>query len=176
MIPRVLCARPGRTAGVIHRRLIGYQRTCRGRSSATRISISVLCDLRGLSLCLSGALPRRAIGGSRTACCVGLCDHPRLALLRPLHRLGVLQGKAGAPPSHHGDPRDPIDLGGPICPMDPEGLAGVVTHDHDHLTNPATSGWRQATRLMVLRCPQELFRWPMGHLLALLGGQDRSSA
>jgi hypothetical protein len=62
------------------------------------------------------------------------------------------------------------------CADGPRGLAGVVTHDHDHLTNPATFGWRQATRLMVLRCPQELFRWPMGHLLALLGGQGRSSA
>jgi hypothetical protein len=33
---------PDRRVGVIHRRRIGYQRTCRGRSSATRISISVI--------------------------------------------------------------------------------------------------------------------------------------
>jgi hypothetical protein len=48
-----------------------------------------------------------------------LCDKP-LHRYGPLRRLGVLQGKA-APIGPMAAPRDPMDLGGPICPMDPEG-------------------------------------------------------
>jgi hypothetical protein len=47
-VARLLIARPGRK---------GRRQSSAVRSSATRISISVLCGLRGLSLCLSGALP-----------------------------------------------------------------------------------------------------------------------
>jgi hypothetical protein len=40
-------------------------------------------------------------------------------------------------------PRDPIDLGGPMCWMGPGGF-GVATDYHGQLmTNPAASGWRQ---------------------------------
>ena len=52
---RRLVVQRGWKVGVNHRRLIGYQRGLPW--SFLRIAISVLCDVRGLSLCLSGALP-----------------------------------------------------------------------------------------------------------------------
>jgi hypothetical protein len=61
----------------------------------------------------------KPISGSGTARCAGSATSPGpYGLLR---RLDALHGKAGAPIGTHGGPRYPIDLGGAMCPMGPEG-------------------------------------------------------
>jgi hypothetical protein len=55
-----------------------------------------------------------------------LCDKPALRPYGPLRRLGVLQGEAETHRTHGGPLRYPIDLGAPICPMDPEGARNDV--------------------------------------------------
>jgi hypothetical protein len=59
---------------------------------------------------------------------------------RSLHQL---RHRAGLSPTigTHGDPRYPIDLGAPICPMDPEGRRGDgdILPSHPWAADPPTA-------------------------------------
>jgi hypothetical protein len=55
------------------------------------------------------------------------CIAPTISPLRPygpLRRLGVLSARLGPPIGPMAAPRDPIDVGGPMCPMGSNGLGG----------------------------------------------------
>jgi hypothetical protein len=89
--------------------------------------------------------------------CSGLRDRPPVPL-RPLGPLGP-PTRQGWPHRIHGLPRDPIDLGGPMCPMGPEGWRGsntglvnltTVKPSHPQLYTRPGSRW-----LFRLRTPHQ---------------------
>ncbi len=89
--------------------------------------------------------------------CSGLRDRPPMPL-RPLGPLGP-PTRQGWPHRIHGLPRDPIDLGGPMSPMGPEGWRGsntglvnltTVKPSHPQLYTRPGSRW-----LFRLRTPHQ---------------------
>ena len=88
----------------------------------------------------------KTISASRRACL------HRLRPLRPLGSLDVLQDKVGPAIGPMAAPRDPIDLGGPMCPMTQGGWGATETvitprstsidamREHEHRTGRHRGG------------------------------------
>src|SRR5262249_9160435 len=117
------CARPERIGGRRLSAATGCQGPARGHSCARRFSINVLRGaFASLSLSQSCAT-MKATSASPTTLLRWLYGKPASRSYSPLHRLGVLQGKAGAPHRTHGGPRDQSTLE-PHVPDGAKGLGG----------------------------------------------------
>lgn len=80
---------------------------------ACMLDTGPLCGLRG-SACAERCAAMRPISGSRTACCKRPCRPRSPCIAWTSYRV-----RLGPPIAPMADPRDAIDLGAPIGPMDP---------------------------------------------------------